>query len=60
MHTFDIKKVFYTYLPVEKDVKSPCSEEITACVKEKSANKVNRIDILECGEDILQINLSKE
>ncbi len=60
MHTFDVKKIFYSHFSVEQDVKSPCTEEITARIKYKPGNDVNRIDILKGGDDITQIDLSKE
>lgn len=60
MNAFDMEQVFETNLIIKQDLKSPCSEDITARVEHKSGDEVDWIDIFEGCDDIPQINLGKE
>ena len=55
-----MEQVFDADLLVEQDVKAPGTEEVTARVKNKSGNEVDRINVLEGCNDIPQINLGEK
>jgi hypothetical protein len=55
-----MEQVFDTDLLVEHDMKTPCPKEVTRRVKNKSGNKVDRIDVFEGIKNITQINLGKK
>ena len=55
-----MKQVLNTDLFIEQNVKTPCPEEITARVKNKTGNEVNWIYAFKGTDDIPQVNLGKE
>ena len=42
-----MKHIFNVYFFVKQDVKSPGTEDVCACIKNKSGNEVDRIDVFE-------------
>jgi hypothetical protein len=59
MHTFNVEQIFDTDFLVEQNMKAPCTEDITAGVEQEPCQQVKRIDILDGGDNITQINLRK-
>jgi hypothetical protein len=60
MDALNIEQVFYAYLFVEQNMKTPGTEQVTARIKYKSGNEIDWIDALEGCNNITQINLGKE
>ena len=55
-----MEQVFNADFFVEQDVKAPGTEDVTACVKNKSSNEIDRIAVFEGCDDIPNINLGTE
>jgi hypothetical protein len=60
MHAADVEEVLNTDLFIQKDVKTPRPEKITACVKHKPDQEENQIYIFDGSDHVYQLNLSKK